>query len=66
MMRATVTICDDDRTWTSSSEYIFDIHDLLAVYRDAALAAGFAIGEVAADNDCGDVFWSDDPELGLE
>ncbi len=65
-MRATVTICQGDKTWTASSEEIFDICDLLAVYRDAALAAGFPIGELAADNDCGDVFWSDEQQLELE
>ena len=60
MMRATVTITEGDKSWTASSEEVWDICSLLAVYRDATVAAGFPIGELAADNDLGDVFWSDE------
>lgn len=65
-MKATVIITEGANTWTSSSEEVYDITALLAVYRDAALSAGFAIGEIAADNDCGDVFWSDEQQLEFE
>lgn len=59
-MEVTVTISEGDRTLSVSQCGILSINQLLAAYRDAALAAGFAIGEVAADNDLGDVFWSDE------
>mgnify|MGYP000096450909 CR=1 FL=1 len=60
MVSVTVRITDGTNTWIASSDEVWDICSLLAVYRDATVAAGFPIGELAADNDLGDVFWSDE------
>ncbi len=58
-MKATVIVTDGDRQLSFTQTGILTIHELLALYRDAAVGAGYQIGEVAADNDVGDVFWSD-------
>lgn len=59
-MKATVIITDGDKQLSFTRSGILSLSELLSVYRDAAVGAGYPIGEVAADNDLGDVFWSDD------
>lgn len=58
-MEVTMTITEGDKTWTTTA-LVHCVPEVLAACRDTMLAAGFMIGEVAADNDVGDVFWSDD------
>ena len=58
-MMMTVTIEDEGTTWTTSA-HIICVSEALAVARDTMVSAGFHIGELAADNDCGDVIWSDE------
>lgn len=59
-MEVTITITDMDKTVSVTQGGVIFLNDLLAAYRDAALGAGFVINEIAADNDLGDVFWSDE------